>query len=146
MIRITYEFATESEALGFLTGHQPVVAPDETVPVKAARASKKAAAPETQGTGAAVTAKSEPTPPAAAAPQTAAPTTALNAPAPAGEMAKSAAAAPTADTIRTALMAVFKKPGGQGAAAATAILKKFNATRVSDIKPEQYADFLKACA
>jgi len=66
-------------------------------------------------------------------------------PQPSGQKAESPATAATVDTIRAALRAVFDAKG-KGAAAATAILKQFGATRVSDIKPEQYADFLKACA
>ena len=169
MIRLTYEFVTEDEMLRHLMRDRVQVAqsPSEDAepasaippsPTQAPAAPRgrgrppKAAAPATTGPGQeghAPAATSAATP-AAAAPQIAVPVSSPaegDKPQPSGQKAESpATAAPTADTIRAALMKVFQASGGQGAAAATAILKKFNATRVSDIKPEQYADFLKACA
>ena len=49
---------------------------------------------------------------------------------------------PTQEDVRSALRTVFN---GKGATAATELLKKFNATSVSSVMPEQYADFIKAC-
>ena len=147
MIRITYEFATEHEALDFLAGHQPVVTSGDTAALALQTSPTQApAAPRGRGRPPKAATPAPAQEPVAAAPEPAAPVATLNAPAHAGETVKPATAAPTADTIRAALMKVFQASGGQGAAAATAILKKSNATRVSDIKPEQYADFLKACA
>src|SRR3990167_10552785 len=48
----------------------------------------------------------------------------------------------THDSVRTALREVFNT---KGATVATAILQQFKAARISDIKPEQFADFIKAC-
>ena len=48
-----------------------------------------------------------------------------------------------ADAVRIALRAVFND---KGAAVATEILKQFGAARVSEIKPEDAAKFIKACA
>lgn len=53
--------------------------------------------------------------------------------------------APTIDDVRAALRTVFNKPGGTGAAAATALLTKFGATSVSTIPAAKYAEFIAAC-
>ena len=47
--------------------------------------------------------------------------------------------------MRAALRTVFNKPGGTGAAAATALLTKFGATSVSTIPVAKYAEFIAAC-
>lgn len=48
----------------------------------------------------------------------------------------------TAADVRAALQAVLTD---KDMAACTAILSKFNAARVSELAPEQYADFVAAC-
>lgn len=65
------------------------------------------------------------------------------APMPSQESRPEGGPAPTLDSIRAALREVFN---GKGASVATSILKQFSATRISDVKPDQYAAFLKACA
>ena len=151
MIRLTYEFVTEDEMLRHLMRDRVQVAQspsEDAEPASAIPPSPTQAPAAPRGRGRPPKAAA-PVAEAPAAPQTAVPVSSPaegDKPQPSGQKAESpATAAPTADTIRAALMKVFQASGGQGAAAATAILKKFNATRVSDIKPEQYADFLKAC-
>jgi hypothetical protein len=140
MIRITYEFATESEALGFLTGHQPVAALDAT-PEQAPAARRgrppKAAAPALQ----AESHKDEAL--ASAAPQTTTPQPEPVAAAPkVPNQPVQAVAGLNADGARKALRDVFDKKGGT---AATTLLKQFGAARVSDIKPEDFAKFVAGC-
>ena len=156
MIRITYEFDTEDQALQFL-------ARDKAQPVQlnlTAEARPRGRPPK-QNAVAAVQAETP-------APQTAHPVVAATAPktavtgvppvvAPVGTPASQVpvAAVPkvanqpvqavqtvTQDNVRTALREVFNT---KGATVATAILSQFKAARVSDIKPEQFADFIKAC-
>ena len=49
----------------------------------------------------------------------------------------------TLDVVRAALREVFNTKGAQ---TATGILQQFGATRISDVKPEQYAAFIAACS
>lgn len=53
--------------------------------------------------------------------------------------------APTLDTIRDALKAVQLKYGADDMAKPVAILQKFKAGRISEVKPEDYPAFIAAC-
>ena len=89
-----------------------------------------------------------PAPRAEAAVENAAPVVVPPAPEPVPPPATPAATVSTAltlDSVRAALRTVFNKPGGTGAQAATALLKKYNATSVSQVRPEDYAAFIKEC-
>jgi len=155
MIRITYEFQTEDEALQFLARDK--AQPREAVQInitptapKRGRPSKAAAPTPTtpeQGSpeGAAILAVTsvaaapkivnQPVQAVAQAPKPVAPATSAPPPPP----------APTAtlDTVRAALREVFNTKGAQ---TATGILQQFGATRISDVKPEQFAAFIAACS
>ena len=134
MIRISYQFATPEEAIAFLAKannithlSREIVAPEEvvTLPAPPKRRGRPASRPEAPVESAA------PAPePVKAAPK------APNAPV-------QAVAAANADEVRAALREVFNSPGG--AKAAADVLKEFGATRISDVKPESYAAFIKAC-
>ena len=52
------------------------------------------------------------------------------------------AAAPTIDEVRAALQSFTT---AKGMPAAIELLKSYNAGRISELKPEQYADFVKKC-
>ena len=151
MIRITYEFQTEDEALRFLArdmAHESEVTVNftEAAPKKRGR-SPKAAAPvagEAQQGTAKVGAESvavapklpdQPVKVVAAAPKPVAPVT--------GAPPSPPPSAATLDNVRNALREVFNT---KGAATATEILKKFGAARISDVKPEQYVAFIAACS
>ena len=131
MIRITYEFATEDEALRFL-------ARDKAQPAEASKpkAAKKATTPASQ-------AVTEPctTPSSAAAPTVVAPE-----PVKAAPKAPNAPAQAVAEVNEAALRAALREVvNTRSMKIAADILKGFSATSVSQIKPEQYADFIKAC-
>lgn len=53
--------------------------------------------------------------------------------------------APTLDTIRAALQGVQKKYGADDMAKPIAILQKFGAGRISEVKAEDYSAFIAAC-
>ena len=131
MIRITYEFATEDEALRFLARDK--AQPAEAPKLKAAR---KATALASQAVTEPCTAPSSAATPTVVAPEPvkAAPK-APNAPVQAVAEVNEAA-------VRTALRDVVNTKGMKAAAE---ILKGFGATSISQIKQEQYADFIKAC-
>ena len=142
MIRISYQFATPEEAIAFLAKannithlSREIVAPEEVVtPPAPPKRRAKAAAPVqdiSHNIQVILPPSAAPTPePIKAAPK------APNAPV-------QAVAAVGADEVRAALREVFNSPGG--AKAAADVLKEFGATRISDVKPEQYAAFVKAC-
>lgn len=52
----------------------------------------------------------------------------------------------TLDDARAALRGLQSRIGEDDMATAIAVLKEFGATRISEVKPEQYADFIGACA
>ena len=135
MIRISYQFATPEEAIAFLAKannithlSREIVAPEEVVtpPAPPKRRAKSTPRPEAPVENAA---------PPMPGPNKAAPKE-PNAPV-------QAVAAVGADEVRAALREAFNSPGG--AKAAADVLKEFGATRISDVKPEQYAAFVKAC-
>lgn len=71
------------------------------------------------------------------------------APAPEAEAAPEPAPAPeptgpalTIDAMRVALQSFSRK---NGVPASVELLKKYNASRISDLNPARYADFLKEC-
>ena len=149
MIRITYEFATEDEALRFLSRdkvQRPLGAPTPKAAKKAATAPVVTAAPvgvespaAEHGRAALISAPVVAPPPLPGimpppAPVKAAPK-APNAPVQAVAEVNEAA-------VRTALREVVNK---QSMKAAAEILKSFGATSISQIKPEQYEAFVKAC-
>ena len=128
MIRITYEFATEDEALRFL-------ARDKAQP---AEAPKPKAAKKTT---------TEPVPPAPVVappplPGIVPPPVPIQAVPKAPNAPVQAVAELNEAAVRAALREVVNK---QSMKAAAEILKGFGATSISQIKPEQYAEFIKAC-
>jgi len=174
MIRITYEFETEAEAQAFLNRDQaqvtltnfeiPVNAPlvkrhrRTNAEIAAANAAKNAAVPmsspaegdkpQPSGQQAESSVAAAPTPVKAAPKAPNAPVKAI-AEAPAPVAPKTSAPPPppapaaTLDAARAALREVFNT---KGAKVATDILTTFKATRISDVKPADYAAFIKACA
>ena len=171
MIRITYEFTTEDEALTFLTRDKahvglvnveiPTNAPlmkrtrRTKVEMAAANAAKNAVAPVADGAQPLYGVKASAEPVAAAPTPVKAAPKAPNAPvkaiadAPAPVAPKTSvpppppAPAATLDGVRAALRDVFNT---KGAAKATEILKQFGAARVSDVKPADFGAFIKACS
>ena len=134
MIRITYEFETEDQALQFLARGKE--APGLAVEVRPrGRPPKNAVAAVQAETSAPQTASAV----AATAPQTTTPVTAVPK---APNQPVQAVQTSTHDSVRAALREVFNT---KGATVATAILQQFKAARISDVKPEQFADFIKAC-
>ena len=158
MIRISYQFAPPEEAIAFLVKannithlSREIVAPEEVVtpPAPPKRRGRPASRPEAPVESAAPQAKTgflagvesvaaklaamdsddKPEQIKAALKQSNAPVQAV--------------AAANADEVRAALREVFNSPGG--AKAAADVLKEFGATRISDVKPDQYTAFIKAC-
>ena len=145
MVQVTVEFETIEQAAQFLahnevqqmiTIHSDAPAPKRGRPLKQnAVAAVQAETPAPQ-TASAVAA----TAPIGAAPVVATPAPVAAAPKAANQPVQGI---PTShDVVRTALREVFNT---KGATVATAILSQFKAARVSDVKPEQFADFIKAC-
>ena len=142
MIRISYQFATPEEAIAFLAKannithlSREIVAPEEVVtpPPPNKRRGRPASRSEPPTSPQLLINPADPAPtpePVKAAPK------APNAPV-------QAVAAVGADEVRAALRAVFNGPGG--AKAAADVLTSFGAQRISDIKPDQYTAFFKAC-
>ena len=127
-IKLTFEFATEDEALRFLTRDkaQPAEAPKPkakrttppaTAPVEDAAPEVKFVAPEV---------KPEPVKAVPKLPNT--PVQAV------AEVNEAAVRAALREVVNTKSMKV-----------AADILKEFGAASISQIKPDQYADFIKAC-
>lgn len=148
MVKMTFDFESPEAAFIFLSnaimGTPPpsteeYPAPPSTKPVRGRKAKEEKAAKASQPIlglvqGAVPT---EPTEPASFTDGGAVPPPMDN------PKAEDAATAPTSEAVRTALRAVFNGPGG--AKAATEILKQFAATRITEIKPDQYAAFINAC-
>ena len=141
-IKVTLEFATEDDLVRYfmrdIVQNAPLVvnvAIPTPTPVKTKKAAAKPDAPVKAEVPAARTAAEASVPPVAPAPVKAAPK-APNAPV-------QAVAAATLGTVRIALREVFNT---KGAAAATDLLTQFGAKRVSDVKPEDFAKFVAACA
>ena len=135
--KITFEFLTPEDARDFLV-RTFTVTPVKQAETPAAKPAKSKMMPKV----------TPPAPRAEAAVENAAPVVVPPAPEPVPPPATPAATVSTAltlDSVRAALRTVFNKPGGTGAQAATALLKKYNATSVSQVKPEDYAEFIKAC-
>jgi hypothetical protein len=134
-IKVTFTFETVEEAAAFITGKATPTTPMEKP--KRVRASRpetpvENAAPmsvEEQATGLTPeqVAKIEPVKAAPKVP---------NAPV-------QAVATASLEAVRNALREVFNT---KGAAAATEVLKQFGAARVGEVKPADYAAFIKACA
>lgn len=154
MIRVSLEFKTAQEALSFLSGlAEPVqqsapiatVAGEAVVEVakKRGRPRKENAQPEVaSNTGSDVTALPSSEDPSTELPL-AADVTGEEGEAPADETPLDASPAPvTVETVREALKNVMET---HGMPACTAILKQFGAARVSELKPEHYANFVDAC-
>ena len=144
MIRITYECETVEQAVQFLRGAIPdadtvakqratfAKAQKEAPPVVASTPIGSAIiAPGATGTGSAAA----PTP-LAAMKEPNKPVTVQPAPPPQPVGVSDV-------DVRNALREVFN---AKGAKIATELLKQFGAARVSDIKPEQYINFIEACA
>ena len=139
MVRVTVEFETIEQAAQFLA-HNEV---QQMITIHSDAPAPKRGRPPKQNAVAAVQAET-PAPQtasavAATAPQTTTPVTAVpkvpNQPVQAVQTS-------THDSVRAALREVFNT---KGATVATAILQQFKAARISDVKPEQFADFIKAC-
>ena len=131
MIRITYEFATEDEALRFLARDkaQPAEAPKP-------KAARKATAPASQVV----------TEPSTAPSSAAAPTVVAPEPIKAAPKAPNAPVQAVAELNEAAVRAALREVvNTKGMKAAAEILKNYGATSVSQVKPEQYVDFIKAC-
>ena len=151
MIRISYQFATPEEAIAFLAKannithlSREIVAPEEVVtppapPKRRAKVATKAVAPTSEVPSASSVETPSVSRSAAAAPMPEPVKAAPKAP----NAPVQAVAAVGADEVRAALREVFNSPGG--AKAAADVLKEFGATRISDVTPEQYAAFIKAC-
>ena len=138
MIRISYQFATPGEAIAFLAKannithlSREIVAPEEVVtpPAPPKRRGRPTLPPPLPNPPGALGSGLVPEP-VKAAPKV------PNAPV-------QAVAAVGADEVRAALREVFNSPGG--AKAAADVLKEFGATRISDVKPEDFAKFIAAC-
>jgi hypothetical protein len=144
-LSITFQFENEHEAQAFLVRVNPTVStaglPLEVAVEKSARAQKTPKAPKAEapapnaeiqlGIGRPAAPLSNfITPPLAPEP-----VPVPKVPAPTGSL--------TLEDVRTALRTVFNS---KGAGTATELLKKFSATSVSNVKPEDYAAFIKACS
>ena len=129
MIRITYEFATENEALLFLM-RDKIQTPIETVKPKGSlrKATAPVALPSEPAKADSVLGGVAPAPVKAAPKEPNAPVQAV------AELNETA--------VRTALRDVVNTKGMKAAAE---ILKSFSASSISQVKPAQYADFVKAC-
>ena len=153
MIRITYEFATEDEALRFLARDKtqpPAVTP------KASKAPRRMTPPATTLTevvSEAIVAKVDAAIMADAPAPIKGSTGAMGVrTGTASEPVKAAPKAPNAPVqavaelneaaVRTALRDVVNTKGMKAAAE---ILKSFSASSISQVKQERYADFVKAC-
>lgn len=130
-IKLTFEFQTFEEASTFLGRHvTPTEAPKPKAAKKAATAPVVTAAPVGVESPTAEQGQAAPLPePVKATPKV------PNAPVQAVAKIDEAA-------VRAALRDVVNN---QSMKAAAEILKQFGATSISQIKPEQYADFIKAC-
>ena len=153
MIRITYEFATEDDALRFLVRDttQPAEAPKLKL-----RGEKKATAPTTTLTevvSEAIVAKVDAAIMADAPAPIKGSTGAMGVrTGTASEPVKAAPKAPNAPVqavaelneaaVRTALRDVVNTKGMKAAAE---ILKSFSASSISQVKQSQYVEFIKAC-
>lgn len=148
MINLTFEFNTIEEARDFLNIRFPgskTLTPGDAVKVPLTKAAKRTMPPAT----APVENAAPPVSPVTSADKV------QGTPVEGGTNASSAKAAPkapnnpvqavaavNADAVRLALREVFNK---SGAKAATDLLKEFGAARISDVKPEQFTAFIKAC-
>lgn len=168
-VKVTFTFASTAEATAFLMAVAPprsasavpvplpVDKPDKLVIEKPAKpkitpkpntgAGMTGTPPQTAASGVSSPTASMPAPvppkPTAAVPVVTAPPAPIIAPG--VSKAEVKADGLTLEAVRNALRVVFNKPGGTGAAAATSLLKKYNATSVSNVKPEDYAAFIKDC-
>jgi len=136
-LSITFQFDSEADAQAFLSKISPTfpaagvkaeVAVEKPARIRIRRAVEKKAdvpvtMPSVDGGGAPAPSEPSPEPVPVTAPKV-----------PVGTASQ--------EDVRSALRAVFNT---KGAGAATELLKRFNATSVSTVKPEQYADFIKAC-
>jgi len=146
-LSITFQFDSEADAQAFLAKISPTipavgVKAEVTVEVPARvrvrkATEKKADTPVTANTGAAAAG----TPPNGEAGGVPLPSGPSLAPVPV-TAPKVPVGTASQEDVRSALRAVFNT---KGAGAATELLKRFSATSVSTVKPEQYADFIKAC-
>ena len=157
-VKVTFTFNTPAEAAEFLAIVTPKTEPVTPAAVERRLAAANHAAEIAAGKSVEKPAKPKvtpkvtpPAPRAEAAAENAAPAPVVAAPPmpmivpPPATPAATATTALTLDDVRAALRTVFNKPGGTGAQAATALLKKYNATSVSQVKPEDYAAFIKEC-
>ena len=168
MIRISYQFATPEEAIAFLAKannithlSREIVAPEEVAtppapPKRRAKAPVSAPDVERSIKSAVVEAVADKVDAQIMAQVKAAPKprdTSEDTVAITPEQIKAALKTPNApvqavaavgaDEVRAALREVFNSPGG--AKAAADVLKEFGATRISDVTPDKYAAFIKAC-
>lgn len=155
-LSITFQFDSEAEAQGFLAkltfpteGLKAEVAVEKPARIRMRRAAaKQPDAPVTLNIGAATAGTSPtklqgdvPVPPAPVAAPV--PASVTSTPTPdIAPVPKAPTDAPTQEDVRTALRTVFNT---KGAGTATELLKKFGATSVGTVKPEQFVDFIKAC-
>ena len=137
MIRITYEFATEDEALRFLARDKVQVQPSViNIQVPKPKAAKKATALASQAVTEPCTAPSSAATLGGVAPE----------PVKAAPKAPNAPVQAVAEVNEAAVRAALREvENTRSMKIAADILKGFSATSVSQIKPEQYADFIKAC-
>ena len=132
MIRITYEFATEDEALRFLARDKAQPASVPPTPKVATKAvSPTSEAPRASAVEAPRASRSAETAPAPVKAASKAPNAPVQAVAELNEAA-----------VRTALRDVVNTKGMKAAAE---ILKNFSASSISQVKPAQYDAFVKAC-
>ena len=129
MIRITYEFATEDDALRFLSRDKVQTSVEAPKPKAAKKATPPVTLPSESAKADSVPVLAAPPAPILAAPK--APTAPVQAVA---ELNEAAVRAALRDVVNT-----------KGMKAAAEILKSFSASSISQVKPAQYAEFVKAC-
>jgi len=148
-IKVTVEFQTIAEAVAFLAPAAAAVqltidsAPKPRIRSKPATAAPVVDAGAQNDNPAPVAAAPKvPNQPVQAIPQAPVPPVSTP-PVAATVVSDSGLQQATAEGVRLALREVFNK---RGAKVATELLKSFGAASISQIKPEQYADFVKAAA
>ena len=145
MINLTFAFETVEEARDFLNTHFPgsrALTPGDAVKIPRSKATRTTPRPETPVESAAPVVTAAPVVAPPPLPGIMPPPAPIKAVPKAPNAPVQAVAEVNEAAVRAALREVVNTKGMKVAAE---ILKSYGATSVSQVKPEQYADFIKAC-